>query len=470
MNAKFSRQLAFERLSDRRVFAQDFLTLDSPVTELWVNALSNQEIADQQPGYRRISLASNNQIKTIGLHPQGQELLTVSQTLELPAGAVDAVIEHAIDADSGFGFADFSDGHTESVLWLNPALPLILGSEVPMAALQRPDQSLDVALKSDTSIRVVRFAANGTELQSVALDGSKYSNAVATMEGLGLFGRENNVPAAVWIDEQFAVREVDLSMPSGATFAVAIGLSQWNNTLVYTGSAIDSTGETRVVKWDQQGALVYQSTLTDLLALKSSGRLELVQSQLGAAVIVHDQDLADLLGVQPDSPVLASDLTILNGRGFVQAELTAVSERDGEIFIGVTGNDGNGSLVHGLVVASLALFPSPWQNQVLSVDVSGSGKPSPLDVLIVINELNSNGSRQLNSSDLAMSFKLDVTGDGILSPLDVLVVINYLNSRGVGEGESDIALDGVPSLLVSLEAFDEIRKKSSTFALNASRR
>lgn len=459
-NVKTSRRLSLERLSDRRVFAQDFLVLDSPVTELWVNAFSNQEIANQQPEFRRISLASNNQIKTIGLHPQGLELLTVSQTLEMPAGAVDAVIEHAIDSDSGFGFADFSDGRTESVLWLNPALPLLLASEVPMAALQRPDQSLDVALKSDTSIRVVRFAANGAELQSVALDGSKYSNAVATLEGLGLFGRENNVPAAVWIDEQFVVREVDLSMPSGATFAVAIGLSQWNNTLVFTGSAVDSTGETRIVKWDQQGALVYQSAQTDLLAFKSSGRLELVQSQLGAAVIVRDKDLADLLGVQPDSPVLATDLAILNGRGFVNAELTAISERDGEIFIGVTGNDGNGKLVHGLVVASLELFPSPWQNQMLRVDVSESGRPSPLDVLVVINELNSRGGRQLNSSDLAMSFKLDVTGDGFLSPLDVLVVINYLNSRGVGEGESDIALDDVLSSFVSLESLDEIRKKS----------
>ena len=470
MNTRVSRQLGIERLSERRVFAQDFLVLDSPAHELWVNALSDQEIADQLPVYRRISLASNNQIKTIGLHPQAQELVTVLQTLELPAGAVDAAIEQAIDADSGFGFADFSDGRTESVLWINPVLPLLLGSEVPIAALQRPDQSVDVALRTDSSIRVVRFAADGTELQSVILDGSKYSNAVAALEGLGVFGQVNNVPTAVWIDEQFTVREVNLSMPSGATLAAAIGLSQWNNNLFFTGSAIDSTGETRVVRWDQQGTVIHQSTQTDIWALKSSGRLELVQSKLGAAVIVRDPDLAGLLGVQPDIPVVASQLTILNGRGLANSELTAISEQDGEIFIGVKGDDSNGRLVHGLVVASLKLFPSPWQNQMLDVDVRGSGSPSPLDVLIIINELNNKGSRQLSSSDLEMPNKLDVTGDGYLSPLDVLVVINFLNSRRDSEGESEIKSESVLSHFASLESHNEVRKKSNASAWNTSSR
>ena len=79
-------------------------------------------------------------------------------------------------------------------------------------------------------------------------------------------------------------------------------------------------------------------------------------------------------------------------------------------------------------------------------DVNDDGIVSPIDVLILINSINQSGCRLLsNASGIGTSgegasgevgsrrFYMDVDGDNFLSPLDVLLVINELNkmeSRG----------------------------------------
>lgn len=76
-----------------------------------------------------------------------------------------------------------------------------------------------------------------------------------------------------------------------------------------------------------------------------------------------------------------------------------------------------------------------------ALDVNRDGYVSPMDVLLIINELN------LSTGGLARTTVagnvLDVTGDGLLTPIDALQVINYLNrvstlnrSLAGGEGES----------------------------------
>jgi len=73
--------------------------------------------------------------------------------------------------------------------------------------------------------------------------------------------------------------------------------------------------------------------------------------------------------------------------------------------------------------------------------VNDDGWVTPIDVLIVINELNGNGSRELPippAPPLVPPPYPDVNGDLYISPIDVLQVINYLN-RQAGEGESSTA-------------------------------
>jgi hypothetical protein len=81
-----------------------------------------------------------------------------------------------------------------------------------------------------------------------------------------------------------------------------------------------------------------------------------------------------------------------------------------------------------------AFVPSPWQNPLLPQDVDGVGGVNPLDVLVLINDINVNQSRSLIGSPINPPPYLDVNGDRRVDPLDVLAVINYFNGRSNGGG------------------------------------
>lgn len=107
----------------------------------------------------------------------------------------------------------------------------------------------------------------------------------------------------------------------------------------------------------------------------------------------------------------------------------------------------DGKLVHTFENGSAKLELQnylQWQNFVNKYDVNANGSVEPLDVLIIINQINTtagsgNGAKLPEfdaSKPDAYSF-VDVNGNNTLDPLDVLEVINYINRRGSGEGESN---------------------------------
>ena len=87
--------------------------------------------------------------------------------------------------------------------------------------------------------------------------------------------------------------------------------------------------------------------------------------------------------------------------------------------------------------------PRDWSNPVNPLDVNANGSVEPLDVLIIINELNAPkfrdaAGRLLDAASLPLfpDFYFDTNQDGFLVPLDALVIINFLNSFNSGlEGE-----------------------------------
>ena len=90
--------------------------------------------------------------------------------------------------------------------------------------------------------------------------------------------------------------------------------------------------------------------------------------------------------------------------------------------------------------------PRPWQNEMLLCDVTGGGRVTPLDVLALINYLNTHGTGALPSAPIAPNAPppyVDVDGDGNGSPADVLLVINYLDSQITAAAEGE-ATTGVP--------------------------
>ncbi len=96
------------------------------------------------------------------------------------------------------------------------------------------------------------------------------------------------------------------------------------------------------------------------------------------------------------------------------------------------------------------LLAADWQNPVNALDVDASGEiapVSPMDALLVINELNlpqfsDPDSGQLFARDSADSSTayFDVNGDGVVSPVDALQVVNSINGQSatvVTNGQSD---------------------------------
>lgn len=84
-------------------------------------------------------------------------------------------------------------------------------------------------------------------------------------------------------------------------------------------------------------------------------------------------------------------------------------------------------------------------NFMMPEDSDMSGSITPLDALVVINELNTQmGGNQRNGDGTDKSIAVDVDADGSLSPLDALTVINYINRDSAG------GADELPSS-VSLE-------------------
>jgi RHS repeat-associated protein len=95
--------------------------------------------------------------------------------------------------------------------------------------------------------------------------------------------------------------------------------------------------------------------------------------------------------------------------------------------------------------------PSPWQNPARPIDINNDTTVSPIDALVLINRINSDGGGVLPPRTRALDPYLDPDGDRVLSPLDILQVINEVNRRGASgstrnPNESEIAPAGFLSM------------------------
>ncbi|MCA9123522.1 MAG: hypothetical protein H6822_33000 [Planctomycetaceae bacterium] len=92
----------------------------------------------------------------------------------------------------------------------------------------------------------------------------------------------------------------------------------------------------------------------------------------------------------------------------------------------------DGSIVAADISNGTLQVRSIWQNPVDPKDINNDGRISPLDVLLLLNNLSKEGSRELempSSGDEPPPY-YDVDGDGHISPKDGLGVINCLNGFG----------------------------------------
>lgn len=78
-------------------------------------------------------------------------------------------------------------------------------------------------------------------------------------------------------------------------------------------------------------------------------------------------------------------------------------------------------------------LPDSWTNPQITLDVNNDGELSPIDALLVINDLNTFGPRQLPAPSAGSTPPpfLDTSGDGYVTPIDALRVLNQLNEQSV---------------------------------------
>jgi hypothetical protein len=113
-------------------------------------------------------------------------------------------------------------------------------------------------------------------------------------------------------------------------------------------------------------------------------------------------------------------------------------------------------------------------NMTNAYDVNNDGYVSPIDVLILVNSMNTGSSGLLSSPTTGGAsgesgsgrYFLDVNGDNYLSPLDALAVINYLNNRnnlagGEGEAAPSVTSNSAP-LKTELVDVPFTKKRAST--------
>ncbi|HUG70935.1 MAG TPA: dockerin type I domain-containing protein [Pirellulaceae bacterium] len=89
------------------------------------------------------------------------------------------------------------------------------------------------------------------------------------------------------------------------------------------------------------------------------------------------------------------------------------------------------------------------------LDVNKDGHVTPLDALIIINEINSNGSHPVFTG---VERLMDVNGDGTIAPSDVLAIFNYLSANSFIQAEGE----GVSAFSTALAAIP-VAASSSDF-------
>ncbi len=142
------------------------------------------------------------------------------------------------------------------------------------------------------------------------------------------------------------------------------------------------------------------------------------------------------------SPSVGGTATVLeNGRiRFVPATGFA-----GQVQLSYVVSDVDGTISNTANV-SIRIQNSKWQNPSGSLDVNADGFVSPIDILLIINYLNSGQPTFLPNANVAPPPYLDPSGDERVSALDIILIINYLNERnasaegeGLGAGEGEAA-------------------------------
>lgn len=446
-----TRRLRFEQLESRTVLAVSGFSVELPTgftpqdSETVGNVIFIAGDFNNKPAFLSVNLDSEAESTPLTSD------LTVLNT-PFSANDVGGIADVAAAQDGtvsfvGFGMTDASAAVSsfQTLRWA------ISGSvtQVPFPIAEFPS-SLGVRASATSVLSV----SGGTEAFIQSDDGSSIVGlpfidaafpASANAE-LSVLGGTDGGNAVIWLREGITgdVTRVQV-MSDGGDQLTSIGFG-----------VTDIVGSTFVVEYqaDDGSAIGIGSTTDGVATFVADGTLpELAMSATldgQSYVAFTSPGGVAMLNVNGESLPFLDYVTELGTAGlsrvqsfYVSGSFEEVVETETEITttVGdvldavVEGNGGSYYFVRFAHATGESVeFLHRFHNVDNPMDVNDDGVRSPIDVLIIINDLNSNGPRSLQSASFAGAY-LDVNGDGTVSPIDALVIINDLNSVALGEGE-----------------------------------
>ncbi len=213
---------------------------------------------------------------------------------------------------------------------------------------------------------------------------------------------------------------------------------------------------------DENNAIAFRADVTDILADKTVD-LKAVKPEIFAYLLHRDSSgafqITDTVSLK-DFDFRSSSLISADGTITLQNSTHAIILRVADQKINQQSLDiPQNTAVAGF--ADVVLLTNGNQTKLVSpnaaenattvidslyaaLDTNHDGLITPIDALLVINELN---SQSRGSSSTAHN--LDTNRDGFVTPIDALLIINELNSRsGSGSGEGEMAPPATSDLAV----------------------
>ena len=306
------------------------------------------------------------------------------------------------------------------------------GQALNLRRTVEPDSLPDGALTSGsvTGVNITTVGADGDGRAGVFSDVAA-STGTKTFRG---YSRSSQSWSSTWSDETRRMR-VDFTSPTSVVEIDAVG------------SGSNTYG--RLEAYDASGNLLDRFTTAKLNA-NEVAKMRVESSQSNIAYVLVGGHAAttvrlDNLRYGPETTVTTAAqgqyALPLVPAGSYQVKVTPFGSYNP---LATGGNQRSATVSAGGTTTDIdfgfKLVGSIWQNSLNPFDVNGVDGVTPLDVLLIINELNENGSRNLAQANFQAPPYIDVTGDGLCTPLDALQVINFINDRAGGEGEDANAM------------------------------
>ena len=218
-----------------------------------------------------------------------------------------------------------------------------------------------------------------------------------------------------------------LSAPDGVTTEfTAVTPGEYLVALTVSDGVAESTDSVRVTV-TPNGIPVADTSLSETSA--TAGSVVILD---GTRSSDPDGDDITYLWTLLEQPP-ASNVNVDDSTNPIASILPAV---EGEYRVQLVVSDGISSSEPSVVTITVGTSGGfeEWSNPGQATDVDGNGVISPLDALLVINELTSREHSDPVTGSLNSATRpedagfLDVVADGVIAPLDALTVINALNN------------------------------------------